>query len=269
MKKRYSLCLVAVLMGGLIFNADAAPSRIKKNSIKPTFRKVASTRTVSQKSFYLFGGIDLGYAMYSQSTAATLPDGSRSGIDVGVHGLASYYLGSFVFDGGLGFAYLSSSGNASSGTILSVKTGTIYLDFSPRYRLDQNWQIGPEFQFWLGGDKGLDPNLLSASNNAFMGGAIVAFEWMDVTKKYRIGARWNMDFNVSDRNLNVIQAFFEIGFGMGEGTRQRPQFNEELKNSDIENVQTTPVEQVAPEPMPSNEVEPEPEVMSTPAPIEN
>jgi hypothetical protein len=268
MKKILPLFLVALLLCEMTLNAVAAPSRVKKSIIKQTGRKVASTQVVSKKNFYLFGGVDLGYAMYSKSTASTLPDGTRSGIDIGVHALASYYLGSFVFDGGLGFAFLSSSGTDTTGAPLTVKTGTIYLDFSPRFRLDQNWQIGPELQFWLGGDKGLDPDLLSASNNAFMGGAVVAYEWTTAGNKFRVGARWNTDFNVLDRNLNVIQAFFQIGFGLGEGSRSYPQFNEELKRSDLENVQSAPVEQVAPEPIENNEVEPEPELMSTPAPVE-
>lgn len=268
MKNNFSHWLSAVLVGGIILNANAAPLRNKRKPVQITYRKVASARVASEKSFYLFGGINLGYAMYSKSDAALLPDGSRSGIDIGVDGLASFYLTNFVFDGGFGFAFLSSSGTSSAGAPISVKTRTLYLDFSPRYRLDENWQIGPELQFWLGGDKGLDPNLFSESNNALMGGAIVAYEWMTDATKYRVGARWNMDFNISDRNLNVIQAFFQIGFGPGSASRERPQFNEELKETDIEKVQPEPVEQVTPEPAPEPEVQSEPEVMSTPAPVE-
>lgn len=271
MKNKYSWCLGVLLLSSI---TNAAPVRGKKvQPLKPapSTSDFSPKEVWNEKKFYLFGGIDAGYASYSQSTF--LNDVSKSGYDLGVRGLAAYYMKKWVIDGGLGFAFLSSSGTDSTGVKQRVTTRTIYADLSPRYRFRQNWQFGPELQYWFGSDNGLNSNYNStASNNALMGGVQLMYEWQkdnDPTK-YRAGLRWNMDLNIEARNLNVIQVFFQIGFSPGGGSNDdAPRYTEELKESDLEQAEP----EVLPAPaLESNEVlpepEPEPEVMSTPAPLE-
>jgi outer membrane protein OmpA-like peptidoglycan-associated protein len=268
MKNKYPFWLLALVVIGLASDSVAAPT--KKTAPKNSYASSNSSNDViadevlKENRFYLFGGIDLGLALYSQSDV--LNDASRSGIDIGARGLLAYYTKKWVFDGGLGFAFLSSSGTNTSGRNLSVTTRTAYLDFSPRYRFATHWQVGPEFQYWLGTDNGLNGDLSSTSNKAVMGGLQLLREWGDESTKYRIGGRWNIDFNAADRNLNVFQLFFQIGFSPFGGEPVRSPYIEEMKEDDVEKVEAEPAP--TPRPEPSPEPIPEPEVMSTPAPVE-
>ena len=281
MKNNYSRFVGVLLLSSLSLNSFAAPVRGKK--IKPinsssnnSYSKNSSDSDFSpheiwnEKKFYLFGGIDLGYASYSQSTFPN--DAAKKGMALGVRGLAAYYAKKWVIDGGLGFAFLSSSGTSVTSEKQKVYTRTVYGDISPRYRFNQNWQFGPELQYWFGSDNGLNSYFgSSASNHALMGGVQLIYEWQQENEatKYRLGARWNMDLNIDPRNLNVFQLFFQIGFSPFGGSAEKPRITEELKQSDLEQVEPEPLPAATPDPTPEEVVpEPEPEVMSTPAPVE-
>ncbi len=279
MKNKKLWCLGVVLLSGINLFADAAPVRGKKIPVKSNSSKYSDQQYNSdyspkeiwnEKKFYLFGGIDLGYASYSESIVTT--DVAKSGLGVGIRGLAAFYSKKWIIDGGLGFTFISSSGTNSTNDKLKVYTRTIFADLSPRYRINQNWQFGPELQYWFGTDNGLNADIFSSSpNNAILGGVQLIYEWMndqDPTK-YRLGARWNTDLNIDARNLNLFQVFFQIGFSPG-GNPEKPRYVEELKQSDLEQVAPEPMPVATPEPTPEPPViaEPEPEVMSTPAPIE-
>ncbi len=278
MKNKFRSPWGALLSVGLSLNADAAPvmrsselgaeasrtttSRVKKteapvvkntSATASTQKNTPAKKTVAppiQKKFLIFGGLDLGMAFYSETGART--DGPRSGFDFGVRGLVAYYLDSWVIDGGLGYFILNSSGTDTLNVPISSSIRTIYVDLSPRYRLDENWQIGPELQFWTTSDYGLNESIRSLeSNNALMAGVQAMYEW-GAEKKYRVGARWNMDLNEPSRNLNVVQGFFQISFG-GFGTkRDENPYLEEMRESDIESADALP--------------DPEPVVVPTPAP---
>lgn len=251
MKKNGSFWLGLALAGGIGLRAFAAPA----------------PNASSEKKFYLFGGLDLGYAMYSASTLEV----KRSGIPFGVRALAAYYQENWLVDGGIGFFFLSSSGTAASGASLKVQSRIAYLDLSPRYRVDHNWQIGPELQFWLATDNGLNATIFSASpNSALMGGLQGVYECPSDANKYRFGVRWLTDVNISVRNLNIFQMFFQIGFSPGGGSSGKSRYTEELKESDVEKVDK-PKRDWSDLPSgtqePTYEADPEPVVMSTPEPV--
>ena len=278
MKNKYLVYLGVVLLGGMFLNSDtvADPIRGKKIQSKPTSKGYTRNNTDDEyaprtlwdeKTFYFFGGVDVGLANYSISTLAT--DSSRSGLDLGVRGLAAFYARKWVVDGGAGFSFISSSGTNTAGTALKVITRTVYLDLSPRYRLSQNWQIGPELQYWFGTDNGLNSNIFSSdTNSAIMSGVKLMYEWMSDQTKYRFGARWNTNINIPDRTLNVFQVYFQIGFSPGGSkTEEYHRPYEEMKTSDLEQVEAEPRVVQTPTPEPVTEPEPEPVVMSTPEPV--
>jgi outer membrane protein OmpA-like peptidoglycan-associated protein len=259
MKNKFRSGVGALLSFGIALNALAAPTlnQAKQKPIaappqkaKPVAVVAQQEAPVDQKKFLIFGGLDLGMALYSETGA--LSDGSRSGFDFGVRGLLAYYLDSWVIDGGLGFLFISASGTSQLNQGLSSSTRTVFLDLSPRYRLDEHWQIGPELQFWTTTDKGLNSNITDTStNNALMAGLQTMYEW-GAEKKYRVGARWNMDLNASDRDLHVIQGFFQMSFsGFGSKDKTNP-YLEEMRESDVDKAEDLP--------------DPEPVVVPTPAP---
>jgi outer membrane protein OmpA-like peptidoglycan-associated protein len=259
MKNKFRSGVGALLSFGIALNALAAPT-LNPTKQKPTATPPQKSKPVAvvaqksapvdQKKFLIFGGLDLGMALYSETGA--LSDGPRSGFDFGVRGLVAYYLDSWVIDGGLGFLFISASGTSQLNQGLSSSTRTVFLDLSPRYRLDEHWQIGPELQFWTTTDKGLNSNITDTStNNALMAGLQTMYEW-GAEKKYRVGARWNMDLNASDRDLHVIQGFFQMSFsGFGSKDQTNP-YLEVMRESDVEKAEDLP--------------DPEPVVLPTPAP---
>jgi len=273
MKKLFLGVVGAVLLSNLFLSAHADPvhTRMGPQKTKYSHGNYGSSSSVwDEKIFYLFGGVDLGLASYGAS--AVVSDAKRSGVDLGARGLAAFYTKNWIIDGGLGFALVSSSGTNTAGLALKVTTRTGYLDLSPRYRINKNWSFGPELQYWLSADNGLDANIYSLDpNNALMGGIQGIYEWMNGSSKYRCGGRWNTVFNAPARSLNVFQLFFQIGFspGGGSNTDDEKRNYEEMKPSDLEKVEAEPMDAPAP---PKEEViaepEAEPVVMSTPAPVE-
>lgn len=273
MKKNHLPVICLTLLTFLISNVDAAPARTgkKARAVKVVDyddsedEAPASTfkRPWKENNWYLFGGLDLGFGQYGAFTPAT--EGSRSGPDGGVRVLLARYWKKWIVDGGAGYRYLSNSGKNADTTETKVTSRIGYLDLSPRYRLSQNWQIGPEFQYWLTGDNGLNPNPNSTEKNTSAWiGLQGMYEWMNDDTKYRFGARWQTPVNVEGRSVHIVQAFFQFGFSVFDSSSNEEEYprrrNEQLSDRDLENAEayTAPADPlpiatpwpVAPDPTP-------------------
>ena len=239
----------------------------------------SSPKRMYEKPVYIFLGIDLGYSHYGpyNSSVAEAP---RGGSDLGFRGLFAYYWPEWVLDGGVGIQWINNSGTNIDNSINTDKTTNAYVDLSPRYRLTRNWQIGPEFQYWLSTDKGLNPpaagTLLNsnAENTSIWGGLQGLYEWGNGTK-YRLGARALTAFNVDSRFVWVGQVFFQVGLNIfgGDGqTNDAPKLIERINEDDLSRVEDRSNHDplvMTPEPTPYQSLAgTEPEVMTTPAPPE-
>ena len=271
MKKKSYVLLVAVFFLSVPSLVWSAPSRARK---QPT----AYVDSVTEAPWYLFLGADLGYSHYStyKDSATEAP---RGGSEFGARMLLAHYTYSWVIDGGLGYQIINNKGTNGDGSQNSDNTRNVYADFSPRFRLDQNWQIGPEFQYWLGTDKGLNPTVAGSDtiaegdNSSAWIGVQALYEWTD-EHKFRLGARYLMDLNVADRSVTILQAFFQMGFDVFNSNDPGPiKTYERMNDDDLDRVETknqndpllmTP----EPTPWPKSTPEPEPEILSTPAPPE-
>ena len=158
--------------------------------------------------------------------------------------------------------------------LLLASTRNVYLDFSPRYRLNPHWQVGPEFEYWLGTDKGLNPTIpgsdtiAETSNTSAWIGLQAIYEWMD-SNKFRVGARALTDLNVQGRTVSIYQVFFQIGFDVfgGAVADTRPRNVEQINEQDLDRGT-----KYDPAPLPMSTPEPvatpwpvDPVVMSTPS----
>ncbi|MBU6154650.1 MAG: OmpA family protein [Bdellovibrionales bacterium] len=236
---------------------------------------------LSRKNWWLFASLDLGGINYSSRDAALV--GSRSGFALGGRLLVSRHSENFVIDGGLGWRLISASGvnPTNSNTKDTISSKVPYLDFSVRYRISERFQLGPEFEFWLGTDNGLNrDNLSTETNNGKFIGVEGVYEW-DRHRKHRIGARVLTSVGVSSRTVIQYLAFYQISFDVfGEGEKVEPEplkSYEQVTPSDLERAESlTPSEPIPMTPKSSNESqdqnlgysEPAPDVMSTPAPPE-
>lgn len=234
----------------------------------------------SNVRWWLFGGVDLGGTTYSSIDPSF--EGARSGFVGGLRALISFDARDFVFDGGLGWQYITITGNNPNNTKDSIQSRVPYLDVSARYRFG-HIQLGPEFEFWLGTDYGLNEYLASGlTNNGKFIGLKAAYEW-DGKRRYRLGGRWLTGLGVPSRTVQQFVAFFEMGFDVfgkaapGEQAILRPP-PEQVAPSDFESSapvpepppsEPLPMEEASPSPAPVEETgfnEPAPDVMSTPAP---
>jgi peptidoglycan-associated lipoprotein len=273
------LALIMLLSSALPSNGYAAPLRPieraeKRGPIVPERVHWTAQEPLpdfSNVHWWFFGGVDLGGTTYSSIDPSF--EGARSGFVGGLRALVSYDPGDFVFDGGLGWQYISITGNNPNNTKDSIQSRVPYLDVSARYRVWRNFQIGPEFEFWLGTDYGLNEYLASGlSNNGKFLGLKAAYEW-DGKRRYRLGGRWLTGLGVPGRTVQQFVAFFEMGFDWfgkstpGEQSVRRPP-PEQLAPSDDKT--SPPVPEGTPgEPLPMEDGgfnEPAPDVMSTPAP---
>jgi peptidoglycan-associated lipoprotein len=227
-----------------------------------------------EHNWYIFFGADGGLATYSAYNSAT--EASRSGIDLGLRGLIARYWQDWVLDGGLGWHFIQNSAMNPDGRTESVVTRGIYLDLSARYRLNRNWQLGLEGEYWLSPDNGLNPSLFtvpSPSNNGFFLGPTLLYEWSGSTldRKYRFGGRVLHGINIDTRSVNVIQLFFQFGFDIFDSHHENYERAnaEQVSGNDMARADTyrPPVLDAAPVPEASATPWPEPEVLSTPEPL--
>ncbi len=273
--KNYTLAAVgAFLCLSQLANAD---------SYSPQYRRTVRSQPVSEDTFtespwYLFIGGDLGisnYSPYNNSATET----SRSGFNGGVRGLVAHYWDSVVLDGGAGWTYVNNSGTNSDGTKNSDTSKVVYFDISPRYRFGRYFQIGPELEYWISTDQGLNPTspgtdtITTASNNSLWLGAQGLFEWTE-NQKVRLGARALFCMNAEGRSVQSYQGFVQIGFDVFSSSRNKYDGYEQVNERDLERAAESrrdeqPLNMSTPEPRPEASPEPlnpDPEVMSTPAP---
>ncbi len=232
---------------------------------------------LSKKTWWLFGSLDLGGINYSSIDPAF--EGSRSGFSFGGRLLVSRHSENFVMDGGLGWKWISASGVNPNNTKDTISTKVPYIDFSVRYRVSDRFQIGPEFEFWLGTDNGLNDYIASGdTNNGKFIGVEGVYEW-DRHRKYRVGGRILTGLGVPGRTVVQYLAFYQISFDVfGEKIEPvQSKTYEQVSPADLERADSlTPREPIPMAPQGSiastdqnlGYSEPAPDVMSTPAPPE-
>ena len=227
------------------------PQKSKRVFVDDQFEEEPVIKTPArwiEQTGYLFLGADLGLAGYSAYDPTV--EGGRSGSDIGVRGLLGLYFGKrWIIDSGFGFQFLSNSGTNVAGDTTTVSTKNMYFDLSPRFRFNKNWNLGPEFQYWLGTDVGQNPfnsstrQPTTVANTSMFLGAQAMFEWMASENKMRVGTRFLTDLNVAQRTVNVIQVFFQFGFpvfGSNQDLEQdedrptRRSYGEQINEKDLE-----------------------------------
>ena len=236
-------------------------------------RPAAQEDSDSEAPWYIFIGGDAGisnYSAYNNSSTET----ARSGFQGGARLLLAHYWDSWVIDGGLGWQYINNSGTNSDGTQNTDNSKNIYLDLSPRYRLTQNIQLGPEVEYWLSTDQGLNPTIpgtdtiSNASNTSFWIGAQALYEWTG-DQKIRLGARGLYGISVSGRTVDVFQGFIQIGFDVFNSSPDTSRSRyEQVNEADLHRAEELAPREALPmaTPEPSPEpLNPNPVVMSTPA----
>lgn len=157
---------------------------------------------------YLFGGLHLGLASLGSDISG---EGDKSGFQFALRGSGTVYIQAWVLDLGAGWFYNRVQGTNSRSQEVTITTRAGFAEFSPRYRLLENVQLGPILSLGFGPDLGFSPTLPGQST-AFFGGVQAFYEIKQDDNRMRFGARWTMDLNVPAKALNVFMVGFEFGF---------------------------------------------------------
>ncbi|RYZ69356.1 MAG: hypothetical protein EOP09_07820, partial [Proteobacteria bacterium] len=195
---------------------------------------------------WIFFGANLGGT--NVSPQASLLEADKSGTQFDLKVLYSHFWNDWVLDLGAGYLINNVKGTDSFSRNWRVKTKAGFAEVSPRYRLNENWQLGLVLNGLFGTDVSFDQNeSVDTQVFAVAIGPRINYEWGDDTGRWRLGAHVMTDLNVENRSVLWYMADIQYGFPISSSARPHE-----------------PVEQT-PEPAPAPEPSPDP-LTTTPVP---
>ncbi len=179
----------------------------------------ANASEVEQR-LWLYFGADLGYTAVKPD--ATLRESSRSGYAAHLKVLGSKYWEKWVGDLGIGYQQHQASGNDRFSVLpdatINVKTRSAFVEFSPRYRLDPNWQLGAAFNGFFGTDVAFDESTATDNSGfALAGGVRVDYETPGEAHRWRFGAQILHDITIAGRGIWWMMADIQFGIPLFGG----------------------------------------------------
>lgn len=167
-----------------------------------------------EKQIWVYFGANLGYTSVKPTDA--IRESSRDGYASHLKVLGSKYWEKWVGDLGLGYQHHYASGVdrfsiRPNGTV-NVRTRSLFLELSPRYRLDSNWQLGAAFNGFFGTDVAFGEST-GADTESFVlaGGARVDYEMPGEEHRWRFGAQILHDLTVKNRGVWWVMADVQFG----------------------------------------------------------
>jgi hypothetical protein len=125
----------------------------------------------AERPCWVYGSAAAGAGSVSGNEFGENPSGT--GFVIG--GLISHKIPTWVFDLGLGWMNTNVEGKTPTGRSLEIETKNAVAEFSPRYRLTENWQLGPTALVMFGTDTGF-AGRIGQDTSTFMLGGKVAYE---------------------------------------------------------------------------------------------
>ncbi len=173
---------------------------------------------------WLYFGANAGYS--SVNTSQRL-ESDKNGYQFNVKLLGSQYWRDWVGDLGVGYFYNRVSGTDLTSNLINakvyVRTKAAFIELSPRYRFNENWQLGPVVNGLFGTDVSFDESeTVDNKRFAFMAGARLQYEVGDNESRWRFGAQAMKDFNISNRNVLLVQADIQYGIPLGSTKASEP-----------------------------------------------
>jgi outer membrane protein OmpA-like peptidoglycan-associated protein len=181
----------------------------------------ASKLITREETPWLFGGLDLGYSDLSK---VTVTEKAKSGYHLDLKGVAAFYREDWIFDLGVGW-FNNNMSYSDSAYKVRVITNGIFVEGSPRYRLDESWSVGPLVNWIFSNGTSFDERQQADDpvKSAFLAGLRVNWEtWIGESTLLRLGGHWLTDLNVKDRTLNIFSGDIQIGFPLGGGDSREP-----------------------------------------------
>jgi outer membrane protein OmpA-like peptidoglycan-associated protein len=168
---------------------------------------------------WVYFGADLGYTNVRPDSGSRESD--RDGYAAHLKLLGSKYFEDWVADLGVGYSQHVASGDDQYSLLraatVRVKTRAGFVEFSPRYRLDANSQIGLVFNGFFGTDVAFDEST-SDPNSTFALAGGVRYDWETGTgtlgdkNRWRFGVQALRDITIERRGIWWIMADVQFGF---------------------------------------------------------
>lgn len=175
------------------------------------------------RRIWLYFGANAGFT--SVSPAESIRESDKSGYAANLKVLGSKYWRDWVLDVGIGYQIHGVSGDDRYNSALNSQNATVkvdtragFVEISPRYRLDEHWQIGPVLNGFFGTDVSFDESTTGeTSSMALAVGARVDWETEGTENRWRFGAQILRDLTISNRDVTWVMLDVQFGFPFGGG----------------------------------------------------
>lgn len=163
---------------------------------------------------WLYFGFNGGYSKVNVDSSVRESD--KNGYQLNFKILGSRYYRDWVADLGAGYFYNSVSGDDLTSVLRNaevvVRTRAGFVEFSPRYRFNERWQLGPVVNALFGTDVSFDESESQNNKNlAFIVGPRVQYEIGTDTARWRFGLQAMTDLNIEKRGVYLVQADIQFG----------------------------------------------------------
>jgi len=175
-----------------------------------------------ENGWKIFGGLSAGYGTIFESGYDNAPSGGQYLLGAAL----SYTTSSWVMDGGLSWLYSKVQGNPAPNKSVDIRTRAGLLEFSPRKRLSERFQLGPTFVAALGTDTSFSQNIGSSSVTP-LAGLKLAYEVPHPHFPVRLTAQATTDFTLKNRQALLSW----VGVHVGLPIRAKSKSNDEIKVS--------------------------------------
>jgi|GEM_PF-1226803 len=169
-------------------------------------------------SWRIYGGAAAGYGNVSGQEYVNAPDGPQYLLD----GDLSFQTSHLVYELGGGWMYSKLSGSDGGALPLVIRTRSGFGDASVRYRLSQNWQLGPAYNLDFGTDTRFGSTIGESRNTSLLGLRVV-YELALGQIPFRIQSEALTSVGDGNRNYVLATLGFQIGLPLvgNSNTRER------------------------------------------------
>lgn len=210
---KLNLLLAFILIYNPLYGAESSYSKIRADETK--------------KPLYLNFGLNFGLSTIDGQDGKVQED--QRGYLLDLKSIFSYYKNDFVYDVGGGWFY-SNMKNDFEGT----ETRALFSELSVRYRLNENWQLGPIYNHYFGTDVshllGNDQN--KSRSQLPLIGLRLNYEIPNLSNRVRLGVQGLTDVTLPGRQMYLAQADLQIGFSIfGEKfNKTKPKVKEDFRD---------------------------------------
>lgn len=205
---------------------------------------------VPKRRSWLLFGLQGGYSAVDPQVG--VPESFKDGYTVSGRADWSRYYDSFVFDFGGGVIFSHMTGNvtvsqfSNPNSTLNMTAG--FGEFVPKYRIDENFQIGPVFKVLFGTDVSFDENNYFNDNAiSFMTGGRLSYD-IGTSLLMRVGVEGLTDINIQGRQVYMALLDLQIGFPFG-GSDESKKVEPKPEQPMLEPVNEQLVPVTAPQPL--------------------